>query len=107
RCGVLLLSEEHDIPAYFGNRGGVNFCLFGPWRGVLQSGFIAFVSDLVSRDIPTFLSVPGPPGFSPAKTLLNDRLRVPVATENRQAIIDCLMDSLEVLANYKFEPNAF
>lgn len=93
KSGVLITPENNDIPREFEVGSGIEFLIVGGEAAIRRRPFLEFISLCVRRRIPTFVSVPGPEGFFPAKVLVNANL-TPAAVKNDIASVLTLMLSL-------------
>ncbi|MBI1360899.1 MAG: hypothetical protein GC155_11530 [Alphaproteobacteria bacterium] len=103
-CGLLVLPDKNDIPLDFERRVGLAIIAFRA-RGDLQHRFVVeMLAGLVAGKAPVFLSVPGPPGFDFAKTLLNPLLDQAVEARDGQRIEAVLTSTYDRLAGGSFRP---
>jgi len=93
RSGVLLaFTPENELPA--GYATGVTFILAGRPPNGLTRALYHYVASLIADGVHVMLAVPGPPGFYPAVTVLNDRLREAARIGNHAAIEVAFADAL-------------
>jgi hypothetical protein len=52
----------------------------------------------VEQNFPTFLTLPGPPGFAHAKVFLNDATKDAVSRRDRDAVMDVIRSAREAAA---------
>ena len=93
RSGVLLaFTPENELPA--GYATGVTFILASRPPNGLTRALYHSVASLIADGVHVMLAVPGPPGFYPAVTVLNDRLREAARMGNHAAIEAAFADAL-------------
>jgi hypothetical protein len=112
KSGVLIAfvgeaSLEHDeVPAAYPRNVMISVMILQPsavaWRRILEvlGGFVA-------AGVPAFLSIPGPPGFQPARIFVNEALKEPVARRDGDAAMAVLDRAMQLLSSHPFVPVAF
>jgi hypothetical protein len=100
RSGVLISPCAIGIPAHYQLREGIEFLVFGGEDAVRRPAFAAFLARLVRSGVPSFIAVPGPTGYFPARTFLNDNLaRIPPS-----AYAEAFVSLLKAAEGHRFEP---
>ena len=102
KCGILITPETNDIPEEFELRSGIEFLLVGGEAAVRRGAFLDFITLCVRRRIPTFVSVPGPEGFFPAKVLVNAQMMPAAAKNDARGVLALLLSLLEQAKNHEF-----
>ena len=99
--GVLILNEPEPPPPWVGQMG-LKFLLVDGDGPLTQAGFIAYVSALVSRNIPVSLAVQGPPDHWPVKTFINVALQSAMG-RGASAAARALQEQAAMLRTGRFE----
>lgn len=61
-------------------------------KALEAEGLAETVAAAVAADVPVYLNIPGPPGYTSAQARLNDALRGPVLTRDKAAVLAVLRD---------------
>lgn len=104
RSGVMITLDGADIPPGYAIRPGFRLLMTEAEVKLDPPAFAGYVAGLVDAGIPTFLSLPGPPGHHFAKIFLNDRLRAAVQDRDLARVLDGLESAFAILAEGEFEP---
>ena len=104
RCGIMIVPEENHVPPGFQRRQGLNFTAFRKPEDLEQPFVIEMLAGLAHAEVPLFLSVPGPPGFHPAMTLLNPRIGEAAHERDGARIRSALAAAYNALKAGPFEP---
>lgn len=96
RSGVLLaFTPDNELPA--GYASGVTFILAGRPPSGLNRALYHYVASLITDGVHVMLAAPGPPGFYPAVTVLNDRLREAARTRDHVPIETAFAEALALI----------
>lgn len=107
RCGFLLIAGADETPD--GRQDSVRIHLFGKHERILWPPLISYIGHLLQRDVPVFLSVPGPRGFAAARVFLSASANVhnAFASNDPQAIAAVLMDCVQICVEHPKERAVF
>ena len=99
RSGVLIEFQPLDRDV------GYSLMLVGnPLKTVRQQQVIDFVATNVSRNVPVWMTLPGPPGHQGAQSLMNTQAMRQAAAGSRAQVKDLLEVALKRLQAYAFQP---
>lgn len=104
RSHVLVDFQNENLPPQYPNHPGIRLTLAGPRETVFNPAFIDFVRQLVANEVPSFLSVPGPPGYLPVTGFLNDALKAAVDGGDLDQIRAFFTEVLARLEHHEFSP---
>lgn len=106
KCGIMIVPEEEHVPPEFLRRQGLNFTAFRDSKDLEQPFVIEMIAGLAHSRVPLFLSVPGPPGFHPAMTLLNPQVDQAASARDGGRIRLALVSAYAALKRGAFEPTS-
>ena len=96
KSGVLLaFTPESELPP--GYASGVTFILSGRPPAGMTRAIYHYVSSLIADGVHVMLAVPGPEGFYPAVTVLNDKLKQAARTRDLAAIEAAFTDAMTLM----------
>jgi len=95
RSGVLVQLQGEISTAKGTKRLGVAFTLLNR-AGLKAEGLAESVAAAVAADIPVFLTIPGPPGYTSAQARINDELRAAVRAKDKAAVLGILRELYRV-----------
>lgn len=99
RFGVMIEFQVLDQDA------GYSLMLVGnPLKTVRQPELIDFVATNVSRNVPVWMTLPGPAGYQGAQSLLNTQAMRQAAAVSRAKVKELLEVALKRLQAYPFQP---
>ena len=99
RSGVMIEFQVLD------QDGGYSLMLVGnPLKAVRQPELIDFVATNVSRNVPVWMTLPGPAGHQGAQSLLNTQGMRQAAAISRAKVKELLEVALKRLQAYPFQP---
>lgn len=104
RSGVLIETQESDIPERYARRRGLRLKVVGPPETIFQDGFLDYVMRLVEARLPVFLCIPGPPGYGSVTGFLNDAMAEAAAARDVRAASVVLAGVLKYLATIEVKP---
>jgi hypothetical protein len=99
----VLVRLHYEISQARGRKLGVMVTLLTD-AAVKAEGLAETVAAAVAADIPVFLHVPGPPGYTAAEARMNDVLRDAVLTRDKAALLDILRRARAKGRAGKFKP---
>lgn len=86
----VLIRLHYDVSAATGARTlGVIFTLLGK-RALKAEGLAESIAAAVSAEVPVYLQIPGPPGYTSSQARMNDALRYAVQTKDKEAVLEIL-----------------
>jgi hypothetical protein len=94
RSGILIEEETNKLPWNYKKRKGVKFTIIGEHKAVLWSDFINYVTSLIERGVPVFLSA-GQKGHAYGRTFLNDVMMPSVLARDVHRISNDIVAALE------------
>lgn len=89
RSGVLIRLHGEVTRETGAVRMGVVFTLLNA-AALRAEGLAESVAAAVAADVPVFLNIPGPPGYTSAQVKINEVLAEPVRLKDRQAVLGIL-----------------
>ena len=98
-----VLVRLHAYQTAKGQEMGVIFTLLEA-RALQAEGLAEAVAAAVASDIPTFLHIPGPPGYTSAQTPLNDAVREAVRARDKPLLLDILRQARDTGLQGRFVP---
>jgi hypothetical protein len=103
KSGVLIaFTPKDELPARYAS--GVGFILVTPPPGGFARALYHYVAHLIADEVYVTLAVPGPPGYYPAVTVLNDRLRDAAKSGNLARIEAVISEALTSAKSHAFRP---
>jgi len=87
--GVLVRMHREISPQTGEERMGVIFMLLTK-KALKAEGLAESVAAAVAAEVPVYLQVPGPPGYTSSQARLNDVLRHAVMTKDKPAVLEVL-----------------
>lgn len=105
QSGVIVLMDE-PAPARPGEEPGAALCLLliAPVERVLNGPFVELVSRLLGAAVPVLLGLPGPPGATGARVLVNNHAR---SVADGQGLADLLRALAADLQASRFSPERY
>jgi hypothetical protein len=105
RSGVLVTPQNENIPAEFELREGIEFLIIGGEDAIRRPGFVETICTFVRRRVATFVAIPGPEGYFPARVILNtDQMVDAAAKGDRARALSLLLSLLEQAKDHEFQP---
>jgi hypothetical protein len=103
RSGVLIaFTPKEELPPNY--ERGVGFIVVARPPSGLARAFYHYVAHLIADRVYVTLAVPGPPGYYPAVTVLNDRLRDAARSGNLARIETVISEALDSAKSHDFRP---
>src|SRR5262249_11178920 len=102
RCGVLITPQHDEIPLEFELREGIELLIVGGGAAIPRPAFLDFLGLCIRRRVATFVSIPGPEGFFPAKVLVNRHLSSLADKDDKAGILALMLSLLEQAKTHKF-----
>lgn len=103
RSGVLVRLQYEVSTATRTRRLGVVFTLLDN-AALKAEGLAESVAAAVAADVPVYLHVPGPPGYTASQARVNDVLRHAVQTQDKAAVLRILRQARAKGRSGKHEP---
>ena len=91
RSGVLVRLHGEISKSDGTKRLGVEFTLLHA-AALKAEGLAESVAAAVAADVPVFLSIPGPPGYTSAQVRINEALRDAVRARDKPAVLNILRE---------------
>jgi Fe-S-cluster containining protein len=91
RSGVLVRLHGEISKADGTKRLGVEFTLLNA-AALKAEGLAESVAAAVAADVPVYLSIPGPPGYTSAQVRINEVLQGAVLTKDKAAVLRVLQE---------------
>lgn len=101
RSGVLITDEYDGIPEGYASHG-LRFIVFGDRSVTRKREFAEVIARVIGANMPTFLSIPGPPGYYAAKQFLNRALDAPVKANDLPRVTELLQVAMTRLDSFPF-----
>jgi Fe-S-cluster containining protein len=92
RSGVLVRLHGEISKTDGTKRLGVEFTLLNA-AALKAEGLAESVAAAVAADVPVFLSIPGPPGYTSAQVRINEALRDAVLARDKAAVLRILQEA--------------
>lgn len=107
RSGVMLTIESAAAPLGFQAEHSVRFVLFRGPDPLRDPKVLGYLAGLVLGEIPTYMVVPGPPGFHSVKALVNAALQPAARARDGSALMARAIELYEALAKGPHDPVEF
>ncbi len=91
RSGVLVRLHGEISKADGAEHLGVEFTLLSN-AGLKAEGLAESIAAAVAAEVPVFLNIPGPPGYTSAQARINEVLRDAVCTRDKAAVLRILAE---------------
>ena len=89
----VLVRLHHEVSREDGSRRmGVIFTILTK-AGLKAEGLAESVAAAVAAEVPVYLHIPGPPGWTSGQARINDALRHAVATKDKEAVLGILREA--------------
>jgi hypothetical protein len=93
RSQMMLRATDDDVPEGYASSIGVVFDVLGPCEVLLRQATLNVIGTLIDRNVATFLSAPGLPGWSTGRVLLNPSLEAVVRDRDGNRMRARLVDA--------------
>ena len=107
RAGIFIerVASEHieHIPEGYAPDYAVVVMLLCP-DAIERPALVETIAHYIFRRVPTFLSIPGPPGYLPAQIFINEAMERAANGREPDAMMGVLRQTLGTIMQDKFEP---